>query len=70
MSPPTDEWLWFPTAVKSATFVCIINGAKMPFLLRRKESISPEVFKLVGTCYVNGIMHGDVNVKDEEFTIV
>jgi hypothetical protein len=53
-----------PDCCKEGDMICIISGAKMPFLLRQKENSSPAVFELVSSCYVNGIMHGEVEIKD------
>ena len=44
-----------PTSARQGDQIWILNGAKVPFILR---PISDEMFELVGACYVHGIMHG------------
>jgi hypothetical protein len=44
-----------PTSAQQGDQLWILNGAKLPFILR---PTSDGMFELVGACYVHGIMHG------------
>ena len=43
--------------------VCIFYNARQPFVLRKLEDNS---FKLIGECYVHGIMHGEALKEGEK----
>ncbi|KAK0646815.1 heterokaryon incompatibility protein-domain-containing protein [Cercophora newfieldiana] len=50
----------FGTAVGDV--VCVVPGAKVPFLLRKNEregNKGVETWRLIGECYLDGIMYGD-----------
>ena len=46
-----------PPAIRPGDVVAILFGAKAPFILRTTD-IDGE-YRLIGQCYVNGIMHGE-----------
>jgi hypothetical protein len=46
-----------PPAIQPGDVVAILFGAKAPFILRPTD-IDGE-YRLIGQCYVNGIMHGE-----------
>jgi len=44
--------------------VTIISGGRVPFLVRKSETVSGS-HRLVGECYIHGIMNGEgLNLKD------
>ncbi|KAK4897325.1 hypothetical protein LTR27_004845 [Elasticomyces elasticus] len=51
-----------PQGAQYGDLVCLINGSKVPILLR-KLGID---YVNVGECYVHGIMHGELGEMDEE----
>ncbi len=60
-----------PEYSQEGDFVCIMNGAKMPCILRRKVASTRECYEFVGCCYVDGVIEteGDVDVSTS-FTLV
>jgi hypothetical protein len=42
--------------------LCIIRGASVPFLLRKKEQVVGELetYELISECYVHGAMDGEI----------
>jgi len=44
-------------------FLCVLDGGQVPFLLRAVEE---DTFRLVGECYVYGIMNGEVGRASKE----
>jgi hypothetical protein len=49
-----------PYNMKAQDIICILLGAKCPFVLRRwSKKADEEQFKLVQDCYVHGIMRGE-----------
>ena len=52
-----------PHLMEQGDLVCVINGLRVPFLLRRRV---PEGYFLVGECYVDGVMFGEALSKGEE----
>ncbi len=49
--------------------VCTLFGAEVPFILRQSED-NPEHFEIIGECYVDGIMDGELfNVSPDKSTI-
>ena len=44
-----------PAVMRPGDIVCVLFGAQVPFILRRKDSR----YQLVGESYVHGIMHGE-----------
>jgi Heterokaryon incompatibility protein (HET) len=44
-----------PAVMQPGDIVCVLFGAQVPFILRRKDSR----YQLVGESYVHGIMHGE-----------
>lgn len=47
-----------PNSAESGDSIALIAGARMPFILRPSEG-EPGRFRLVGPCYVHGIMNGE-----------
>jgi hypothetical protein len=60
---------WVPQQAQLGDMLCVFSGSKVPFLLRRALFerndlpflIRPgaEYFKVIGECYVHGIMEGE-----------
>jgi hypothetical protein len=48
---------WMPLHTKKGDQICIFDGAKVPHVIRRSER---GTFKLIGECYVQGLMNGEV----------
>jgi hypothetical protein len=44
-----------PDAAEVGDRICLLHGGKVPFVLRKQE----KGFKLVGECYVHGLMKGE-----------
>jgi hypothetical protein len=42
--------------MKSNDGVCILSGAKVPFILRPRN----KAYKFMVECYAHGIMHGEI----------
>ncbi|KAK1764188.1 hypothetical protein QBC33DRAFT_596123 [Phialemonium atrogriseum] len=62
-----------PPHAKKGDVICIMKGARMPFILRRKKVAGgvSERFELVGACYVHGLMDGgNANEPEKEFTLI
>jgi len=61
-----------PGLVKAADTIVIMKGGLVPFVLRESEE-RQGIFRLVGECYVHGIMHGEGlaldNVAGREFCL-
>lgn len=45
-----------PTDMQAGDQICILQGAKTPFILREREN---STYELVSHAYVHGIMHGE-----------
>jgi hypothetical protein len=45
-----------PPALREGDYICIVLGAKVPFVLRKDS----EFFRIIGPAYVDGIMDGQV----------
>lgn len=45
-----------PDTAQVGDLVCVLFGAQIPFVLRKRE---PEGYIVVGECYVHGIMDGE-----------
>jgi hypothetical protein len=45
-----------PPGASKGDLICILYGCKLPFVLRKQQ----EQYLLVGSCYVYGMMHGEV----------
>ncbi len=53
-----------PLAVEDDDFVVVLHGSSLPFVLRPLDNGS---YKLIGGCFVEGIMHGEaVNWAEDE----
>lgn len=51
-----------PLVVQEEDLVCLLQGARTPFLLRRED----DHYQLVGECYVPGIMHSEAIGRGNE----
>jgi hypothetical protein len=49
-----------PEMTLPGDFVAIINGASTLFILRTGQVSGPYCFKIVGPCYLHGLMHGEI----------
>ncbi|KAF3000659.1 hypothetical protein E8E13_000025 [Curvularia kusanoi] len=47
----------FPLAIEAGDKIVVLEGASTPFVLR---SIGDEAYRLVGECYVHGLMKGEI----------
>jgi hypothetical protein len=47
----------FPRQAQAGDVVCVLSGCHVPFVLRKDRGVT---YKLVGECYVHGIMDGEV----------
>jgi hypothetical protein len=52
-----------PCVAKVGDVIAVLSGGGMPFVLRKREG--GEGYRLVGHCYVHGVMEGQVWPKDE-----
>jgi len=63
---------WVPPKTKPNDLVFIILGTDTPFILRRcsagshEDGSQPPVYRLVGECYLHGMMDGEMLSPDEE----
>lgn len=48
---------WVPAEAEVGDFVCVLSGARVPFILR-PVAVREGVFRLVGEAYVHGLMQG------------
>ncbi|OQU96288.1 hypothetical protein CLAIMM_02393 [Cladophialophora immunda] len=48
-----------PSAAKEGDVVAVVQGCRIPFVLRRKVERGQEHFRIVGCTYVHGIMDGE-----------
>lgn len=48
-----------PCIVKPRDLICVFFGAKVLYILRGADTAEPNVYKLVGECYVHGLMRGE-----------
>lgn len=51
-----------PPTVKIGDLAVILDGGRVPFVLRR----SGKNFRLIGDCYIHGIMHGEAAPSVQE----
>jgi len=60
-----------PMKVQLGDWICVLHGANVPYVL---HPVDDEQFKLVGDCYLHGIMDGEAMdmpaLKTREFVIV
>jgi hypothetical protein len=61
-----------PESAEAGDVVVILKGAGVPFVLR-KSSTRPGAFRLVGECYIHGMMNGEAlslpQIKEEELQL-
>lgn len=58
---------------KPGDLVCLFDGARVPFCVREVDEGDQARYKLVGACYVYGIMDGEglsSSYRDEQFILV
>jgi len=48
-----------PHIIQPGDLICIFFGATVPFALRTADLSEPDMFKLIGECYVHGLMRGE-----------
>ena len=48
---------WVPQTADVGDMLCVILGAEVPFVLRKRPSGQ---YQLIGECYVHGFMYGEV----------
>lgn len=53
-----------PDGCRVGDLACIIGGAKLPCLLRKAKKGNREGYRLVGCCYVHGIMYGEEDIDN------
>jgi Heterokaryon incompatibility protein (HET) len=53
--------------------ICVLHGALVPFVLR-KTAGSDSLYKLVGECYIHGIMYGEAlsveSIQERRYTLI
>jgi hypothetical protein len=49
-----------PPLAYEGDIICVIKGARMPYVLRDKFSGERMLYNLVGSCYAHGIMDGEI----------
>lgn len=60
-----------PSSMRPGDHAVILFGSNVPFILR--EDIVEDTFKVVGECYVHGVMHGEImeeNLQSRDFVLV
>jgi hypothetical protein len=57
-----------PPGSLAGDVICVIKGARMPFILRPTSAIgeSPGYYRLVGCCYIHGVMDGELDLRKSE----
>lgn len=62
-----------PQVSQPGDLIAVLHGGRVPFLMQEREGIEKR-YRLVGACYVNGIMYGEcreqVEKTNEEFVLV
>jgi Heterokaryon incompatibility protein (HET) len=48
-----------PESVDVGDRVCIVQGARTPFIIRKEEGYGPNEYRLIGDAYIHGMMHGE-----------
>ena len=54
---------WVPLQARKGDLVCIFQESDLPFVIRPIDG--GESFTVVGSCYLHGIMHGELAYSDE-----
>lgn len=63
------EWIGLaPSVAKEGDIICILHGCSVPVLLRPRLESGETLFRLVGECYVHGIMDGEA-IDDKSYRI-
>ncbi|KAE9366521.1 hypothetical protein N431DRAFT_471571 [Stipitochalara longipes BDJ] len=66
--------LMVPWDVEAGDIIVVLNGGKVPFVLRKREDLEGEYYQLVGECYVHGMMDGEAlhesEDKFQEYTLI
>jgi hypothetical protein len=50
-----------PPLSNKGDIICVIKGARMPFVLRETSYGERSLYNLVGSCYVHGVMDGEIH---------
>jgi hypothetical protein len=48
-----------PESVDVGDRVCIVQGARTPFIIRKEEGYGQNEYRLIGDAYIHGMMHGE-----------
>lgn len=60
-----------PPQCRKNDIICVMKGARMPFILRKGKDMSREVHELVGSCYVHGLMEcGQANTPERMYALI
>jgi hypothetical protein len=54
-----------PPFSREADMICIINGARTPYVLRKTADCA-RLYELIGCCYVHGVMEGEIKVHQAQ----
>jgi hypothetical protein len=64
------RYAWVPELAECGDEVCIVSGARIPFVVRRCQGN----YRLVGECWVQGIMEGEMfalqNLEWKEISVI
>lgn len=55
-----------PPKCKEGDAICIIKGARMPYILRREVIENRKLCRLVGNTYIHGVMDGEIKIENPE----
>jgi hypothetical protein len=50
--------------------ICIIKGARMLYVLRKRSEGERQFYNLVGCCYVHGIMDGEICIQETDTFVI
>jgi hypothetical protein len=50
---------WVPLEAQTGDFVCVFEGSELPHVLRKARD--GKFFELIGHCYFQGVMHGEIS---------
>ncbi|TVY83624.1 Heterokaryon incompatibility protein 6 OR allele [Lachnellula suecica] len=59
-----------PPGSQNGDLVCIIQGAQTPYVLRASMSGSSTAYRIVGECYVHGMMDGEMSEEEMNHVII
>ncbi|KAM5341971.1 hypothetical protein ACJ41O_015002 [Fusarium nematophilum] len=59
-----------PRHARKGDIICVVKGARMPFILRGRGEEHSDAYELVGACYVHGLMDGgDADGPERRFNL-